>query len=194
MKIRSQAGFTLVEGLLTIIAISLVAFVGFYVYSAQTESDKTASDSTKAVNSAATAEATKDRFLNIKELGVKIPLEDGLTDITYEMSQGDSATAVLSTKSFNRAVEDCRTAGSESQSNPALGVVTKKSGTPGADADMFEQFTVPFEGFYLSYSTPDGGPALYCTVTDEAKIKAVEDLFNSTTTPLQAAVKGAKTL
>jgi type II secretory pathway pseudopilin PulG len=52
MSKLNQKGFSLVEGLLVIIALALVAFVGFYVWNAQKDTNKTLDTASKATQKA----------------------------------------------------------------------------------------------------------------------------------------------
>lgn len=66
---NSQKGFGLIEGLLIIIAVTLIAFVGYYVYHSQQKSDQTlnqattASQSSPAESSAPLSAADKEAAL-----------------------------------------------------------------------------------------------------------------------------------
>jgi hypothetical protein len=69
---KNQNGFSLVEGLLAIIAIAIVGGVGYYVYHTQQEIKKTA-DAAKTTNQApSNSTSDKKDYLILKEAGVKM--------------------------------------------------------------------------------------------------------------------------
>lgn len=72
MKKLGQEGFTLIEGLLIVIALSLVGGVGYYVYSVNKDIEKPESTSqTSRKAKASPTEQNKD-YLNITELSLRI--------------------------------------------------------------------------------------------------------------------------
>jgi hypothetical protein len=79
MKHLNQKGFTLVEGLLLIIALSLVTGVGYYVYNSSQDSN-TSAPSTKTV---ARPVSNSKKYLSIAELGVKFELNNRLKNAYY---------------------------------------------------------------------------------------------------------------
>jgi hypothetical protein len=191
MKTKSQAGFTLVEGLLLLIAIALVVFVGFYVYNANRNTDKLVSKGAASTPKSASSTPAQ-RYLPIKELGIKIPLSGKLASLEYSIAPADSMTADFSTKAFAKAVGECKSTDTASSSFPTLLAVTKTAGQYDSNSppqDFFSAFAVQFPDFYLTDGAPDGG---YCTGTDQAKNKAVQTLFDQISPALKEAVKNAK--
>jgi hypothetical protein len=191
MKIKSQAGFTLIEGLLSLIALALVVFVGFYVYNANQNTNdlvsKGATSTPKPANS-----APAQSYLTIKELGIKIPLSNKLVGVEYSISPADDTTADISTKAFEKAVGECQSTDTASSSFPTILAVTKIAGqydSKSPPQDLFSTFAVQFPDFYLTDGAPDGG---YCTGTDQTKNKAVQTLFDQISPALKTAVKNAK--
>ena len=193
MKIRSQSGFSAIEGLLSIIAVTLIVFVGFYVYNSNKKADTTIKQA-EASSQAAKPATVKQQYLAIKEFGVKLPLVDGLAGLEYEMSP-DGTYAGLSTAKFVKAVGDCQKADTASGFFPAIGSVQKQNGTYDANqtpADFFQDFAKQFDGFYLTYGNADGGVSLLCSDKDPAKVKAVQDEFDRANPLIKAAVKQAE--
>jgi hypothetical protein len=66
----NQKGFTLVEGLLIVIALSLVSGIGYYVYSANKNVDELQSTSNSSTDDNTPA-AKKVDYLEVKELGIR---------------------------------------------------------------------------------------------------------------------------
>jgi len=194
MKIKSESGFSLIEGLLIVIAISLVAFVGFYVYNTGKKTDKTISTATKAASKPATLSTNKS-YLEIKELGVKIPVSAQLKGLKYEVSPAESTIVGLSTSGFEKAVAECKSADTAASSFPAIATATKVSGkydSTSQPTDVYSTFAKQFPGFYLTYGTADGGPAAYCSGNDQAKNDAVKAMFNQIVPALKQAIESAQ--
>jgi hypothetical protein len=68
---KNQTGFSLVEGLLVIIALAIVGGVGYYVYHTQQETNKTA-ESAKTSTTPPVSSTSKKDYLVFKEAGVKV--------------------------------------------------------------------------------------------------------------------------
>lgn len=85
---KPQKGFSAVEGLLIVIAITLVAFVGYYVWHTQNQTNKTlditAKTSDSTVNAAKSKPATDPNkgYFVIKEWGVRAKYSGNLA-LTY---------------------------------------------------------------------------------------------------------------
>lgn len=97
-----QKGFGIIPVLLVLILVSLVGLTGYYVYNTQqpkktndsavsadtAKQDSSNSAATQATTTAAAQTETKpadtQKYLVIKEWGVKIPLSSGIEDLTYQ--------------------------------------------------------------------------------------------------------------
>lgn len=90
MKNRSQAGFTLVEGLLIIIAMTLIAGVGFYVMKAN-QPDLTSPADKPLSSHSSKSKTAQTSILDIKEFGLKL---DGssLKTAYYKLAPSDDTT------------------------------------------------------------------------------------------------------
>ncbi len=73
MKKLEQKGFTLVEGLLIVIALGIIVGVGFYIYNSQNE--KTETPAIKS-NQNKSNDADKKDYLVVKELGLRFDKTD----------------------------------------------------------------------------------------------------------------------
>lgn len=192
MKKLSQKGFTLVEGLLIVIALSLFIGVGYYVYSANKD-NTTNAVVTNTPEKKSTPKTTEIKYLEIKELGIKIPLTKDLEKATYEINSSTDY-AGISTPEFADAVGNCKASDTASASFPAVGVVAKHSGTydiSAATDDIYFEFIKQLPGFYLEYGNADGG---FCNGTDEAKNKTVNDMYKNLEPQLKTAVKQAQAI
>ena len=85
MKKLNQKGFTLVEGLLILIALSLVVGVGFYVVNAN-KKDKDSKNTSQTIPDQKIEKKLVENnktYLEIKELGVKFELTDKIKNAYY---------------------------------------------------------------------------------------------------------------
>lgn len=104
MKKLNIKGFSAVEGLLIVILVALVAGIGFYVYNQSQKQDSTSQPQTSIPSNASSGQPiteAKDGVLEIKELGVKMILDENTEDAYYKMEDG---VASLYTKSLDKKV------------------------------------------------------------------------------------------
>ena len=191
MKNTTQAGFSLIEGLLTLIAITLVVFVGFYVYNANKNTGKVVSTTATANKSSSGTAAVKPKYLDVKSLGVRVKLSGDLKDLTYHQSQAGSADAIFTVPEFTKAVAVCRA--SEQPTSVELATVSRIEGKYDPSAppvDFFGSVVKQFPDFYLDYSHADGG--LCIGGNDEAKTKAANQLFDKLDPELKQAIEAAQ--
>lgn len=124
MKLN-QKGFGAIEVLLTVIALTLIAGVGFYVYNANKEKKTDTSAQTQQSTTPKPAENTK-KYLEVKELGIKFELNDKLKN-AYYAKVGDFY--YLSVRDFdnNPRLSGCAAGGP----NNSLGVMAIVEGKVG---------------------------------------------------------------
>lgn len=107
MKKINQRGFSPIVILLVLILAVLVGFTGYYVYNSQKNDDKAAAPTPPVKSTATTNQSnTQDtqKFLVIKEWGVKIPLTAEITDANYSYKNG---YVYLSTDSIAKKYPEC---------------------------------------------------------------------------------------
>lgn len=153
-KKLSQKGFGLVEGLLIVIAVALVAFVGYYIYHTQ----KTANDTLSAVaqnNSkgdlkAGSQSATKSsqNYFTLTEWGVQAPYS-GSVGLSYRVISSDGPPyAKLSSKQLDVSDAACASAGNYG------GVITRYASTDTVqDADGSDSGKTPAEYIAAYFNT-----------------------------------------
>ncbi len=90
MKNRSQAGFTLIEGLLIVIAVTLIAGVGFYIMKAN-QPDLTSPSDKPLSSHGAKSKTAQTSTLDIKEFGLKLD-SSSLKTAYYKLAPGDDTT------------------------------------------------------------------------------------------------------
>lgn len=195
MRKLGQKGFTLVESLLAVIALSLVIGVGYYVMNANKDEKPAAVTSQKSDTKATeTTQAAGKEYLNITELGIKIPIGDSLKAAKYEINPAQDNYAGVATQGFIDAVTACKAPDTASASFPAIGVIAKYDGTYDANAkphDVYAEFVKQLPGFYLEYGHADGG---LCNGSDTAKNTAAQALFDKLSPDLKTAVQQAEVL
>lgn len=112
MSNKNQSGFSIVlVAIVTVLVIGLIGYVGWSAYhqsqtkvASTTPSNSTSSTPPKETTTAATT-TTAGTYLDIKELGIKITLDDSIKDATYTYdptlnAQSDPQQVSISTKSL----------------------------------------------------------------------------------------------
>ncbi|HEX5456666.1 MAG TPA: hypothetical protein VFW77_04885 [Candidatus Saccharimonadales bacterium] len=175
---KNQKGFSVIEGLLTLIALTLIGFVIFYVYNANKKTDESlngANGSTIQQNQSSAGQASSApqkaiehiKYLSIKEYGVKVPLSQDLLDAKYRAETGTDVNGknktyiYVSSKTLDGYARACSngTLHAESSNFIALG---KESGTYKPSMD-YGGLLKQFDGFFITGAHPNGTP---CTSND----------------------------
>lgn len=111
---KNELGFSLIEILLSIIAISLVAGVGYYVYSQnQTKdtSEKTETSAQQVVQEPKVIEETPPKAVEYKEfedLGIKIEKTETIASINFESEEDIPKAYYLRTTEIDKLYNQCR--------------------------------------------------------------------------------------
>jgi flagellin-like protein len=92
---KNQKGFTAIEGLLILIAVTLIGFVGYYVWHTQKQTDKTLDQADKSSQSSVIKPTQK--YYTIKEWNVRAPY-DGDDTFTYQFAVGVKNSALFISK------------------------------------------------------------------------------------------------
>ena len=95
MKKLNQKGFGLVEGLLILIAVTLIGFVGYYIYHTQKQADKNLtipSTSNTVSNKTSSSSKAQENYLTIKEWGVRIALSATSEGAYYKQRDSDQTS------------------------------------------------------------------------------------------------------
>lgn len=109
--INDEAGFSAVEGLLVLIIVLLVGFIGYYVWHTNKQANSSynsaskVAESTPATKKSTPAPATD--YLKIPEFGVEISLTANTKDAYYTIRSDDPAVADLSTHSLTALDAEC---------------------------------------------------------------------------------------
>lgn len=196
MKLNRN-GFTVAEGLLMAIAVTLIAFVGFYVSNANKESSKIQTESAASQSKQAEKGAAEKRYLRLTELGVKIPVDDSIKDVNYIFNDTvpDEKSATLTSVKFTKAVEQCRK-GQPAANNPVpIMQVVRYDGQYDPNAAPAQVYSdgllKQFPEFYLEAVNFDGG---YCEGADSPEAEKVTALYTVLKSDLKAAFKNAEAI
>lgn len=140
---KRDAGFGVVGIISIVVVLVVIGLVGWKVYEAsktKTSNDSTSSQTSNSGNAtgqtnSSTPPADTATYLDIKELGVKVKLEDGVKDATYAVQTLDDGSLVarLSTQALATADPAC------DASSGQLGALTKST----TSTDRFGNKLVP---------------------------------------------------
>jgi Tfp pilus assembly major pilin PilA len=110
-----QSGFSIVEGAIAIVVVMVLGFIGWTVYNTYTSKPAKVTSQTTNPSSNnqlskestnATSATTQPTYLDIKEFGIKIPLDSSITDATYVLDPNlnsnptEAQTVNITTKSL----------------------------------------------------------------------------------------------
>ncbi len=149
-KNTKSAGFGAVEIVIAVVVVLVVGFIGWRLYDALKSKQTNPSQQT---NSNPTTDTAK--YLDIKELGVKIKLDDKTQDVTYysQMSNG-MPTALLSTTSLvDKAGSVC-----DAKTSWPLGTIEKSQSLTmpwGVTLSVNNTNVFQVGGSYFIYTTPN---------------------------------------
>lgn len=121
MKKRTEltsAGFGIVEVVLIIVLVAVLGLVGWKIYDAtRTKTNKTGSSqqtsnaSTSGNSGADQTPQAEAKYLDIKELGAKIKLDDKTSGVTYSVAQSSNDESVYiidpTMKALDQADQSC---------------------------------------------------------------------------------------
>lgn len=189
MKKLSQKGFTLVEVLLLVIALSAVIGVGYYVYSTSSEDDTNTVKQETSSKKQSTNEQSKS-YLKVEELGIKIPLNEELEELSYVIPQ-EGGEVVLTSKKL-AILEDAACGSSDTPASIGrIMSVRKVSGTHDSGTDTEDFFLKQFNGFYIvgSYGNLSCGDA-----SESTAIKNYIEESNKLYESANKAIKNSETL
>ena len=155
---KNQKGFGLIEGLLVVIALTLLFGVGYYVYSQNNKKNENRQDaaaSEQSQNDGQAAVKQKTEYFEFKELGVKIPLSKELAGLDSQM---ESNYLYLTTNAIIASKNKCDPNNTFSDtSSKSFASLSRQTGiypkNPGIDdGSLLKQF----DGFYITASYPNG--------------------------------------
>lgn len=190
MNKLNQKGFGVIESLLILIALTMIGGVGFYVVNANKDKEETkpVSQSNQQAETKP-AEQKKSQYLEIKEFGVKIKLDDNLKGIKYVVPQ--DGEIALSSDELTPLVKACFPNEEQLGANQSvLMSVGKTNGTYAQKQGTDETFLKQFDSFYLS----TGLGSIACagsteTAADQKYNARADELHKSAIEAFKAAEK-----
>jgi hypothetical protein len=137
----NQKGFTLIEGLLIVIALSLVTGVGYYVYNTNKNNDKLQNNSQISSDTKQSKSSDKDkRYLEVQELGIKFEVTDELKNIYYKVDENGYVYLSVHELDNIKGFEGCTAGSGAGQDGIAAFSYAKVGddhfGTPWTEADL----------------------------------------------------------
>lgn len=159
---NKQKGFGIVEGLLAVIALTLIVGIGFYVVNVnkdKKEDKRTAQSNTQAETKPA---EQKKEYIEFKDLGFKIEKSDKMTDWTYLDDPQLPMTKYVQSAAHVKDIDTCN----EGAQYPPLGSPSEKSFAAFSKIDgMYKEsdempgnnLVKQFDTFYISIGYPNGG-------------------------------------
>lgn len=132
MKEHNQNGFGLVPAFLILIIVGLIGFTGWYVLNSKNQTDKTLSEA----SSSASAASASQKYLVIKEWGVKVKIDSSLGQLSYTIGGNNYNLHFKSDleKKLPSSTSDCITiAGSEGIGRESSGMLTYPDGSHMTD-------------------------------------------------------------
>lgn len=175
----NQKGFTIVEGLLVVIAITLIVGVGFYIMNTSKDDTETKQSTTTTTKTEPADTKKQTAAFEFENLKVVVP-EDDLGDLMYETSNVDGIDQGynVSTQAFKDLAKQC------GQTIPTGVFVYSKAGTyPGQGNEGFNGLLKQFSDGYVAY-----GDGLYGSVgCSETVYGQLSDMQEAIADKLKAA-------
>jgi hypothetical protein len=159
---KNQKGFHTIFLIVLVVVLCVIGSVGFYVYSQNRKNVKVngITSPQKAVSNANLS------YLEIKEWGIKLPLSDSITDLSYESDGDSTGRLLLYKKSYAEIDKDCKSSFVINRYDDAY----YKSLGPDNYLDLFKNDTLVKYGDFYYY-------ALAGSICGMAKDNKVEPNF-----------------
>lgn len=156
MKKLNQKGFGVIEALLSIIALTLIIGVGVYVVNVNKDKNKETDSTIQPRQS----ESTEEKYIEFKNLGVKIEANDSTNKFTYT----EDGESVVVRSSELKALTD-KVCSPDSDGDGTVAIIGIIEGTFNQD-ETVTALAKQFPDFALINSGPPNG--FVCGTTDEA--------------------------
>lgn len=186
-----NAGFGIVGVVLIVVAVALIGFIGWRVYDAskakptsstqqQTSSSQSSGSGQPSSQPPSGTPTDTATYLNIKELGVRIKLDDSVKDATYSvqtLSDG-SLVARFSTQSLAALDPSCD---AKSGQLGALEKSTASTDRLGNELKPDGHTVFKFGNYYYTYATSQA----LCSSRVQSTVNAALTTFRQSLTTLQ---------
>lgn len=193
MKLNKK-GFTVIEGLLIVIAITLVVGVGYYVINATRNSAKSngsaniSGQAQKSTDDKTTLEKAKSaEYIEIKELGIKIKKTSELSSFSFANDPSGGGAVLVNESKITQLVNACN---ANSSNFSVLGLYKNDGQYKEGEGSFLEEPIKEFDTFYISGGRADGG--IVCD-TDE-KSAQLDDALLKTSNLILEAIKNSEKL
>ncbi len=159
---ENQKGLGIVEGLLAIIALTLIVGVGFYVVNANKDKKEDAKVTQSTVQSENKPVEQRKEYIEFKDLGFKIQKSTKMADWSYLDDSQVSMTKYVQSAAHVKEIDKCNVGAQY----PPLGTPSEKSfaafskidGTyKETDDTLGNNLVKQFDTFYISIGYPNGG-------------------------------------
>jgi hypothetical protein len=155
---NKQKGFSAVILLLVLLLLVAVGFTGYYVWNTQNNKNKDVAEVAPATETKQQTPITttpapvkeEQKYLVIKEWGVKIPLSEKINDLTYRFN-GNEGTVTLKTAQLIEYQNQLY--GSGNNDLGGIGLLSQSSIQYRQDAGTAIQHDGPFLGYYVGTDT-----------------------------------------
>lgn len=165
-KKLNQKGFSAVEGLLIVIIVLLVGFIGYYVWHTQKNTNDTLNSASKVPQSSPT-KATPVKLFKLTNLGVEFKLPDTLSDLHYTVNDKGGYLSVASMESIFKECNGSDLSNPINPSDYSFAALNKYEGTFNQDNGAEETLLKQFDAFNVAISYPNG---LQCASNDQAVV------------------------
>jgi competence protein ComGC len=166
--IRNQKGFTLIEGLLIVIAITLIALTGYYIWQNK-QSGNEQTQQTPAAKTVKTSQTDKKWYFTLNEWNLRALYEGDIT-VEYKIKTDPSGVqyAYFSSQQLDDSAPDCKSDGTYggviSRYSPTDHIQYGNGEDSGMTADEFlsTNKNIPKSnynkvgGYFYYYTQPNG--------------------------------------
>jgi cytoskeletal protein RodZ len=154
---KTQKGFTVIEGLLILVIVGLIGFVGWYVYQAKQATDEnlnTAASTNTAVKvmKKTTASVPSTNYFVIKELGVKFIDTNNPNGLSYTVDSSESTSTDTVTIRFSSTKLQSMDSNCSTGSLGNLGGHTFKTSTNAVNDSKGEAIKIGSYYFYYAHT------------------------------------------
>lgn len=183
----SQKGFTVVEVLLVVIALTLLAGVGLYGYNSIKNKDSEKKETVKVAAPKKEASVPKE-YVELPDLGVKFEKTQGIQDFSFEVDPSVPSTKYVHSTQYTAATKACGWNDSEyTISARSIAAIGRENGVYDEDSpqNIGVGLVKQFKGFYIRIGHPNG--AILCN--NEADSEKIAELRTQLSRKLDEALQ-----
>jgi hypothetical protein len=167
MKIN-QKGFGVIEILLSIIALSLVVGVGYYVYDQRNSSDTNKATTTSNTTTPASTDTKAEKkidiptpekeYVELKNIGLKIVKSGEIANMSFKTVADSPSTYFVRHNKIDELLKKCSGGSGADASSHAFMSVRHNEGTYDENDNTSgpRELIKQFEGYYITAGYPNG--------------------------------------